>query len=73
MANGSNNTQQKQCQKVMVPILREGLRACGVNWRINRAIVWGSIKSLGLGARNLYTTQGINHIAHCIEHGHKIQ
>ena len=60
-----------QCNYVMVPVLREGLRTCGVNSKINRKIAWGSPKAMGLGARCLYTTQGINRILHCVENGGK--
>lgn len=61
---------RQQCQDIMKP-LRHCLPKIGFNHNLPTALVFGPPKALGLGLPELYTTQGIQHIAHMITLGHK--
>ena len=62
---------RKQCKYIMAPLLKVGLRASGVQWKLNRIILYGSPSVLGLGFPSIYTTAGIRKILHLINHAHK--
>ena len=62
---------RKQCNYIMAPLLKVGLRASGVQWKINRKILYGSPSILGLGFPSLYTTSGIRKLIMLVNHGHK--
>jgi len=60
---------KEQCKHIMAPLLKWGLRALGVQSNLNRSIVFGPPKLMGLGFRSLYTTMGIDKSLHMITHG----
>ena len=62
---------RKQCDYITAPLLRWGLRAAGVNSRIDQKITHASTAVLGLGLRNLYTSMGIARLTHLASHAHK--
>lgn len=62
---------EKQCDSIIRPLLKSGLRANGVQWRINRDILYTSPSLLGLGFPNLYTSMAIQKDIYLINNGCK--
>jgi len=62
---------EKQLRYVISPLIRWGLRSIGVNARLNRDILFGSNKLLGLGFRCPFTSMGIARLQHLVSHCHK--
>ena len=60
-----------QCTRIMHPIVTAGLKASGAPTHMDRKIVYGPAHLMGLAVKDLYTTQGISHIRHLLNHGHK--
>ena len=52
----------------MAPILESGLPLSGICRTFPRALVYGSLKHLGLGLRNIFTTQGLRQVAAVLDH-----
>lgn len=61
----------QQCNSIMAPILRVGLRSATIQSKICRKIVYGSTDVQGLQGINIYTDAGTQRIKHLIHHGHK--
>jgi hypothetical protein len=59
---------EKECDKIMSPILEVGLPAMSVCRRYPRSIVYASKKDGGLNIPNLYISQGTSRIAFLQEH-----
>ena len=62
---------QQQCKSIMSGILKVGLRAAKIQWRLPRAILYGSPEVLGIGYKHLYTTMGISRLLALINHSSK--
>jgi hypothetical protein len=56
------------CEKIMHLFLNAGLSASGVVYSMPRAVVWGPLRYQGLGIRQLYTTQGVEHLLDILRH-----
>jgi len=65
----ATNLTKKQCDAIMSPLLKIGLRASGIQWRISRKVLYGSPEALGLGFPNLFTTLHVRKIAHLVNFG----
>ena len=53
----------EECTHIMAPILSAGLPNAGMCRNMARSLVYGPSKYQGLDIHNLYTTQGITHLA----------
>ena len=53
---------EQQCQEVFKPVRAQVLAPMGYNWHIPAIIVHGPVKYGGMGIKDLYTMQGIEHI-----------
>ena len=58
----------KECTYIMAPILSAGLPNAGMCRNMARSLVYGPSKYQGLDIHNLYTTQGITHLAALVDH-----
>ena len=62
---------EQQCTSIMAIILKVGLRAARIQWRLPRAILYGSPEVLGIGHKNLYSTMGISRLQELLNHSSK--
>jgi hypothetical protein len=62
---------RKQLHKVMHPILRDALRKCGIQWNIPRKLLYGTLRSRGLGLQDPFWTQLIHHLQAILRHCHR--
>lgn len=60
---------RQQLNRIYAPALNRGLAASGIIRSMNRSICYGEIKYQGLGLRNPYYIQGIEHIKRLLNHG----
>ena len=58
----------EECTHIMAPILAAGLPNAGMCRNMARSLVYGPSKYQGLDIHNLYTTQGITHLAVLVDH-----
>ena len=59
------------CDDIIRPILMAGLPQAGVQKLMPRKLVHGSLRSQGLGIKDLYTTQLISHLHAILRHAHR--
>ena len=59
---------EKECDSIMWILLKEFLPRSGVNRFVKRDVLYAPISLQGLGLKNLYMTQGLNHVCDIIEH-----
>ena len=71
---------ETQCTNIMWPMLKNFLPKSGINRHIRREVLYALPSSQGLGLKNLYINQGVQHVNEIIEHcwknnmtGHFIQ
>ena len=62
---------EEQCSEIMSGMLKVALRAAGIQWRLPRKILYGSIDVLGIGYHNLYVTMGIRRLLILVNHASK--
>ena len=60
---------KSQLDKLMRPLLRAALPLCGIQRRMPRALVYGTLRSQGLTLRHPYHTQLIRHLHSLMIHG----
>jgi hypothetical protein len=65
------NLTREECDKIMAPILQYLLPAMGVCRNFPRALVYNSVKYMGIGIQHPYTIQEILRIKDMISHVHR--
>lgn len=60
---------QQQLNRIYSPAMNRGLAASGIIRTIDRSICYGNVKYQGLGLRNPFFIQGIEHIKVLLNHG----
>ncbi len=59
---------EKECKKVMTPLLQAYLPAAGFNRHFPHDLLYGTPKYKGMGLKNIYTSQNVSHIADLVDH-----
>ena len=59
---------QKDCTKIMWPLLQGYLPKLGLNCHFPRDVLYGTVDKNGVGLKNIFLTQGINHICSVVTH-----
>ena len=62
---------KQQCQRILSPLLKAGLREARIQWQIHRDILYSSSKSMGLQFPCLYTTMIIQKAKYLVDNGWK--
>ena len=62
---------EKQATRIIQPIVTSGLKASGTPTCMDRCIIYSPVHLMGLAVRNLYISQGIAHVHHLLDNGHK--
>ena len=57
---------EQQCNRIMQPVLKAGLRAANVQWRLPRALVYGPEQYNGLGLANAYLRMSVAMLKHVL-------
>ena len=60
-----------QCKTILRPILKSALNLCGVQKKIPRKLLHGSLRTRGLNLPDLYWTQLVEHIQAILRHMHR--
>lgn len=66
-----SNLSEAQCKKIMVPILKTGLRGSNIQWKIARKLVYGPEEFNGFGLDSLYTVMCCGKITHLVSNIHR--
>lgn len=65
------NLSEGQCRKVMVPILKTGLRGSNIQWLIARKLVYGPEEYNGFGLHSIFIELGCGKITHLVSNIHR--
>ena len=58
----------KECKRIMTPVLEASLTKSHVNRNFPRSVVYGPTNEKGLGMKNLYTTKGLTQISAIVQY-----
>ena len=68
----ATNFSRRDTQQFMQPLLKVALNSCGVQRRLPRALVYGTLRARGLGIRDPFWSQLIQHCQVILRQTHRV-